>query len=1611
MTSPAVGHVVAVRAADHGSGYLISPRLVLTAAHLVRDAPDGQNIRVTAPELGSIACDLVWSGQEDDCDAALLRTRGDLLPQRLVSAFGRRDWGELDSSAPLPGCQAIGFPSWMGRSDETRQTSEQWLGTLHPDSGPVDGGYLLLTDLALPTTPDRGLPWAGMSGAPVFAEGVLVGIVTASPRNRRDALAVLPAAAVLRQPGFRRELDPPPSLFKVSPDIAFERRYAEYVVQRHRLLTIYGVSLAARPPSWPLEAAYLRLQVTEPAKPTGDSRKPVAPVSVEQALAQHARVLLRGDPGSGKTTLLQWLAVSTARQDLGEYGQHRSDRVPFVLPLRSLPRDGAPLPRPEDFLSATGAPLIGDEPRGWVRRVLSAGRGLLLIDGLDELAGPDRARVKGWLGDLLGAFPANQCVVTSRPAAVQESWLANLGFTELALLPMSDRDVDGFIARWHEAARAIDALTEEREDLRAYEASLLDAVHATPHLRELATNPLMCGLICALHRERRGFVPLHGTALYDAALEMLLARRDRERAIEAVSELTAEDQLRLLSRFAYWLVRNGLTEAGRDRLVEIVQEALPFIGRAAAVDDAISVVDFLLERSGVLRASAVGTVGFVHRVFQDYLAARDAVHSGDFGVLIANAHDEVWEGVIRFSVAHARVRERTDLLTGLLSRADQQHDVAARLVLLALSCLEYAPELEPRVYQEVTERAARLLPPRTDADEDALARAGSIVLDLLPSPSSVTKQEAATLASLVRRIGGARSHRLAQAFTNRSTPPVRASTPRAAVPEDLSPSARDLAVALSPATRIEPELMRAVRLHVLPFLDVGAESDLWFSDWVASRTPAAIALRPDLLPMLRDELAAKLAAAEPDDPVNDLWEVISRVHADLSPALVLEERVTWIHLSGGRGLAEGVDQALQPALRALVDERRDGVADWLIGAWERLPEAVRRTTAAWQLATAALTRVPMSALEAPAPPDDLRIGDVAVIAQALADVPLPVSLRDNDLVIGTASGPGAVAVPVPDTRPRIIEVILDSGANASVQIVRVDDGDAVTLPVGDARIRLRTARGTTYELRSARPSVRDVTVASSADEPRTANPRLGTAGGDIGVAITGDGAQVVMLLAEAVRWAKELDAPAGTGNLPGAASSVFVGRRDELAELRRLLTDEGEGAVTQVSATRAIHGLDGIGKSTLALHYAHTHRLTYTLVWWINATDAEQIVSSLATLAMRLCPQWAATAGVQEQAAWAILWLQWHPGWLLVFDSVEDPADLRHYLGTLPGGHRLATSRTATGWHAIAPTMHLGLLDADSAVTLLCTLALGTKHAPTPKQRQDAAALAAELGYLPLALEQAGSYLFETGISLADYRNMLGQVMDVAAGGINPERTIARIWLHTLTAIERRNPQAVRVLNATAWLAPDDIPRTLLAPLCPDPRTLGEALGTLHAYDMISHSADRESIGVHRLVQTVLRHRPATEAAYPRGRQDAEHLIRQAMPGEDTNTAQWERLLPHVVSVAESTPPHSPASSETADVYHAAAQYLYRQGRDAHTIRLRAAALAQYEQILGDTHPDTLTSRNHLAHAYQAAGDLERAIPLYETTLAQYEQILGDTHPDTLTSRNHLAHAYQAAGD
>ncbi|MFI6286052.1 NACHT domain-containing protein [Streptomyces sp. NPDC051018] len=533
-------------------------------------------------------------------------------------------------------------------------------------------------------------------------------------------------------------------------DARFEARYAEHIARKHSELTIYGLDLNhAR--EWRLDAAYVSLEaVCDTA----------VPVPAESAFSARDRVLLRGSAGSGKTTLVQWLAVTAARQDYTELGGDLSPlvgRVPFVLPLRRVMRDGAP-PTPDAFLHAVRSAVAGAQPYGWADRVLTAGRALLLVDGIDEIPPAEREEVRRWLRELMGDFPGNLWLVTARPSAVGEDWLTDEGFSELSLSVMSRDHVTRFVRRWHEAAHTGPEPGQ----------ALLEAIRTNADLGMLAVNPLMCGLLCALHRERRGFLPHGRKDLYDAALRMLLERRDVERGVAAGDglRLSSETQILLLQKLAHWMIRNDRPEMDRADALTQLGRALEYMAHVPAPPE--EVLGHLLVRSGLLREPAAGRVDFVHRTFQDYLGAKAVVEEGDFPLLLDNAHKDQWEDVVRMAVALGRPAERERILRGLIGTHASEREARARAellddwdqvrplrrVLLAASCLEHATEVGPGVRRQVVSMAERIVRPGSKRQARLLAElAGPKVLGLLPRPDGLTDEEAVRVLVTATRVG------------------------------------------------------------------------------------------------------------------------------------------------------------------------------------------------------------------------------------------------------------------------------------------------------------------------------------------------------------------------------------------------------------------------------------------------------------------------------------------------------------------------------------------------------------------------------------------------------------------------------------------------------------------------------------------------------------------------------------------------------------------------------------------------------------------------------------------------------------------------------------------
>ncbi|WP_430496838.1 FxSxx-COOH system tetratricopeptide repeat protein [Micromonospora trifolii] len=518
-------------------------------------------------------------------------------------------------------------------------------------------------------------------------------------------------------------------------------------------------------------------------------------------------------------------------------------------------------------------------------------------------------------------------------------------------------------------------------------------------------------------------------------------------------------------------------------------------------------------------------------------------------------------------------------------------------------------------------------------------------------------------------------------------------------------------------------------------------------------------------------------------------------------------------------------------------------------------------------------------------------------------------------------------------------------------------------------------------------------------------------GTNSGTAISGDNAKVINVSVGALRAPDEVPMPARLASLPRSPADPFVGREADLQLLDQALHGHRASVVTQ-----AVYGLGGVGKSELALQYAARHIDVHPLIWWASAEDGEVLQESLAELARKLEPAHSLLGSTTVDAAgWAMQWLQCHSNWLLVLDNVEDHATIAAFLAQVGRhGHIVITTRRNINWRGSAKPLLLDVLTSDASVDLLVDLV------GSPVEAEALADLAAELGYLPLALEQAGAYIAEQRIAVAKYLNLLRRKPAKAFLGVDEggqaSRTIARVWDITLEAIRGKDPRAEFLLRVMAYFAPDNIPRRILVADASDADAADKSLGLLASYSMII--LNQQSVAIHRLVQAVLREQDSdlydeifrTETPVA----TATRFLTDAVPHADPHInigiwPAWRELTPHVDALTRATTDNQ-ATVGTAALLAKSAFFASTQGQHKVALPQERRALAITETRLGENHPVVGTRLFNLGQTLTALGAASEALPLLQRGLTITETARGREHPDVGIGLSHLARALTELG-
>lgn len=443
--------------------------------------------------------------------------------------------------------------------------------------------------------------------------------------------------------------------------------------------------------------------------------------------------------------------------------------------------------------------------------------------------------------------------------------------------------------------------------------------------------------------------------------------------------------------------------------------------------------------------------------------------------------------------------------------------------------------------------------------------------------------------------------------------------------------------------------------------------------------------------------------------------------------------------------------------------------------------------------------------------------------------------------------------------------------------------------------------------------------------------------------------------------------------MPLARNRLFTGRTPELRWLARHLGPPDGPVPTVVLA-----GLGGVGKSQIASEYVHRYGAFYTGgVFWVSladpATAPHEVTACGGAEGMDLRPDFVALAPAQQVALVRGAWQSPLPR-LVVFDNCEDEETLERWRPPSGGCRVLVTSRRSA-WD---PTLGLDVRELD-VLPPDDGLALLSRYRPpaSPAESRALAAIADELGQLPLALHLAGNYVgrFKAAVTPDGY---LGQLRgspavdhrSLSASGISPTRHIQTIAATFALSVDRLGDEpARRCLRHAAYLAPgQDIPRPLLLSSLglgdsqDAAMDLEEALQRLADLGLVQATTDGVP-RLHRLVAAFVQDRLGDPESLHQVESEVwAYCSGQTFGGTPATRAAVE---PHLRALTERALPRRDLAA--AALANLLGLYLGSRGDRDGGVSLLQHALSIKEEIFGVDAPETAKELNDIGYAYLGA--------------------------------------------
>ncbi|MFC1415308.1 FxSxx-COOH system tetratricopeptide repeat protein [Streptacidiphilus cavernicola] len=466
---------------------------------------------------------------------------------------------------------------------------------------------------------------------------------------------------------------------------------------------------------------------------------------------------------------------------------------------------------------------------------------------------------------------------------------------------------------------------------------------------------------------------------------------------------------------------------------------------------------------------------------------------------------------------------------------------------------------------------------------------------------------------------------------------------------------------------------------------------------------------------------------------------------------------------------------------------------------------------------------------------------------------------------------------------------------------------------------------------------------------------------------------------------------------------AFTGRSVILENLRDQLRGGSPAVVLPTPTT--LYGLGGVGKTQVALEYAHRFMADYDLVWWVESEQSDQVMLSLAELAAKLQLRVGDNVAEAAEAAREALRQGTRTDrWLLIFDNADKPSEIARFLPGGPG-HVLITSRNPA-WTAQAKPLPVDVFTRNESIEHL-------RRRSTGLSRADADQVAEAVGDLPLAVEIAAAWLETTGTPVSAY---IAELQREAVKALTttqietqdyPQRFSAT-WNVSIARLREQSPAANRLLQLCAYFSADPVALSLIyneqmakflvaydSDLTEEVM-LGKVVRAVTRYGLAKVDTNSQTFQVHRMVQAVIR----SELDHERQevtKHEVHQILSAARPKnrEVDDWASWpdfELIWPHLTP----SEAHLCDEPEGRQLLVDRVRYLWVRGELEAAEELGHRLNEAWTEKMGSDDRQTLVLRFQLANVLRSQGRFEEALELDQDTWDRQQAVLGRDHLHSL---------------